>query len=198
MKFQSERLLFREFNKDDYHLFSSVFSNEQVMKYAYMDRITDENEMITYFNKVLENCVSGTSEKRNAYEFAVFLQGEESFIGFAGILIGYHFSKIKHGEIGYFLLPQYWGKGFATEIAETLTDLCFRELKMHKVVASCNANNSPSEKIMKKIGMVKEGELRKERYKDSRWDNELRYSILVEEWKERAQRQLAGGALQTK
>ncbi len=56
---------------------------------------------------------------------------------------------------------------------------------MHKVVASCNANNYQSEKIMKKIGMVKEGLLRKERFKNGRWDDELRYGLLVEEWEGR-------------
>lgn len=35
---------------------------------------------------------------------------------------------------------------------------------------------------MKKAGMLKEGELRKVRFKNSRWDNEQHYSILMEEW----------------
>lgn len=184
MRFESKRLLFRDFIKDDYNLFSSIFSNEEVIKYAYMDQISDENEMTKYFNEVISNLT--ISQNRSSYEFAVFLRDEKTFIGFAIILIGYHLSRIKHGEIGYFLLPQYWGKGYATEIAETLTDVCFRKFKIHKVVASCNANNSQSEKIMKKIGMTKEGELRKERFKNGNWYNEIRYGILVEEWENKA------------
>lgn len=180
MKFASDRLLFREFIHDDFQYFSSIFSNDEVMKYAYMDRIQDENEMTEYFSKILNNV--GINQSRNSYEFAVFLRDEKTFIGLAIIEVGYHFSRAKYGEIGYFLLPKYWGKGYATEIAEAITDFCFIELKFHKVVASCNANNSQSEKIMKKIGMTKEGELRKERYKNSNWDNEIRYGLLVEEW----------------
>jgi [ribosomal protein S5]-alanine N-acetyltransferase len=180
MKFQSERLLFREFKPEDYPYFSSVFSDEQVMKYAYMNQITDKGKMKSYFNQVIAN--NGMAEKRNAYEFAVFLSAEGSFIGFADIMLRYHDTKIKHGELGYFLLPEFWGNGFATEIAETLDEVCFRELKLHKVIACCNANNLQSENVMKKTGMVKEGEFRKERFKNGRWDNELRYSLLVEEW----------------
>lgn len=182
MEFQSERLLFREFGTDDYHLFSSVFSDENIMEYAYMDRITNEGDMLSYFSQVIEN---NTAQKRSSYDFAVFLLSDGSFIGFADILIRYHFSLVKHGEIGYFLLPEFWGKGFATEIAGILTEICFNDLKMHKVIASCNANNPQSEKVMIKIGMAKEGEFRKERYKNGRWDNELRYGILVEEWEEK-------------
>ena len=182
MDFQSERLTFREFETKDYDLFSSVYSNGQIMRYAYMDQINSEEEMIEYFNNVLKN--NKDEKKRSIYELAVFLKKERFFIGIAVILMGYHISKVKHGEIGYFLLPQFWGKGYATEISKTLTGICFRELKVHKVAASCNVNNTSSENIMKKIGMIKEGELRKERYKDGGWHNELRYGILKEEWKE--------------
>ncbi|MDP4115662.1 MAG: GNAT family protein [Bacteroidota bacterium] len=172
--------MLREFQYDDYKLFSSVFSNEKIMEYAYMDCITDENKMKEYFNKVLNNC--DTMENKNSYEFAVFTSTDEVFIGFADIEIKYHGAKVKSGEIGYFLLPDYWGKGYATEIAKRLIELCFNELKMPKVVASCNSNNFSSENVMKKVGMVKEGEFRKERYKNGKWDNELRYGILIEEW----------------
>lgn len=181
MEFRSERLLFREFGTDDYQLFSSVFSNEQIMKYAYMDQIDNESDMLAYFNQVIEN---NSSEKRNSYEFAVFLSSDGSFIGYAVILLHYHLSHVKDGEIGYFLLPQFWGNGYATEIAGILTEICFKDFKLHKVVASCNINNPRSEKIMIKVGMLKEGEFRKERFKNGRWDNELRYGILAEEWEE--------------
>ncbi|TYQ18143.1 UNVERIFIED_CONTAM: ribosomal-protein-alanine N-acetyltransferase [Acetivibrio alkalicellulosi] len=185
MKFKSERLLFRDFIKDDYDLFSSIFSNEEVMRYAYMDQINDISEMTEYFNQVINNVT--VTQNKSSYEFAVFLKDEQNFIGFADILIDYHCSRVKHGEIGYFLLPQYWGQGYATEIAEVHTDFCFTEIKTHKVVASCNANNPQSERIMKKIGMTKEGEFRKERFKNGNWDNDIRYGILVEEWKDKSQ-----------
>jgi len=75
--------------------------------------------------------------------------------------------------------------GYGTEIASALLNICFSKLQMYKVVASCNLQNSQSENIMKKIGMTKEGQFRKVRYKNGRWDDELRYSILLEEWKEK-------------
>lgn len=183
MEFSSERLYFREFEPSDYDRYASIFSNDLVMRYAYMDKIADESEMKANFNQVVKN--SANTGKRDSYEFAVFLASNDKFIGWACILVNYHFSRVNFGEIGYFLLPDYWGEGYATEIARTLADICFTRLHMHKVAASCNVNNPRSENVMKKIGMLKEGELRKERYKDGRWDNELRYGILLEEWEDR-------------
>lgn len=107
-----------------------------------------------------------------------------NFTGFADIEIHNKNSNGGCGEIGYFLLPSFWGNGFATEIANTLIKMCFRQINLHRIVASCNANNLQSEKIMKKVGMIKEGEFRKARFKNGQWDNEMRYSILIDEWKE--------------
>lgn len=183
MRLQSPRLTLREFQPEDYHLFSSVFSNPAVMQYAYMDCITNEDAMLSFFNKVMENNIA--TQKRANYEFAVFLSETKEFIGFADVEIKYHHTKAKHGEIGYFLLPQYWGRGFAVEIAQTLIEQCFEQLNLHKVVASCNADNYASEKVMKKVGMIREGKLRKERYKNGKWDDELRYGILIGEWVEK-------------
>lgn len=87
-----------------------------------------------------------------------------------------------YSEIGYFLLKDFWGKGYAAEIAARLIDYCFEELKLHKVYASCNASNIQSEKVMFKSGMIKEGVLRKQRFKNSQWRDEIRYSIIVDEW----------------
>lgn len=183
MDFYSKRLFLRALQEDDYPLFSSVFSNEEVMKYAYMDQITEQNDMDRYFRSIMDS--DEVNQTRDVYILPAFLRENGDFIGFGEIIVNYHLSKVKFGEIGYFLLPRYWGSGYATEIAEVLTEKCFRELKMHKVVATCNANNASSENIMKKIGMVKEGQLRKERFKNGNWDDELRYSILIEEWESR-------------
>lgn len=180
MKFRSERLEYREFTENDFSLFYSVFSNAQVMRYAYIDKVDCEEELRPYFKRVLSNNI--THENRQAYEFAINFN--DSFIGFADIEIHTKNSAGGCGEIGYFLLPGFWGSGYATEIARSLTAICFKQLGLHRVTARCNANNLKSENIMKKVGMVKEGELRKTRFKNGQWDDEKNYSILLEEWKE--------------
>jgi len=180
MEYNSERLIFKEFNEEDFDLFSSVFSNEQVMKYALLNRYSCKEDLLPYFEEVLEN--NKTINNRKAYEYAVYLSSNGDFIGFADIEVFNQNNFGGCGEIGYFLLPEFWGNGFATEIANLLLNICFSNLKLHRVSASCNSNNLQSEKVIKKIGMKKEGELRKTRLKNGNWDNELKYSILVEEW----------------
>jgi ribosomal-protein-alanine N-acetyltransferase len=181
MYFNSERLTFKEFQEQDFPLFYSVFSNEQIMKYALNDRYCSEDESVAYFSEILMN--NSALENRRAYEFAVYLSSDNTFIGFADIEKHYQGSIPVNGEIGYFLLPEFWGYGYATEIARKLIDICFSFINLHKVVARCNANNFHSERVMKKAGMTKEGEFRKARFKNGQWDNELHYGILIEEWR---------------
>jgi ribosomal-protein-alanine N-acetyltransferase len=182
MQFQSERLIFREYTEEDFEIFYRLFSNEQVMKYAFMDRYSSKEDVLVYFRQVLEN--NNTVNNRKAYEYAVFLVSDGSFIGFADIMVYQSNQSGGCCEIGYFLLPDFWGRGYATEIASSLVGISFKFLNFHRVAASCNVNNHKSEKVMKKTGMVKEGEARKVRFKEGRWDNELQYSILIEDWKD--------------
>lgn len=180
MEFQSRRLLFREFEPGDYANFSSVFSDEQVMRYALMDVITEEAAMRSYFDKVLQN--NAAEKDRMAYEFAVFTITEPCFIGFADIDLEVGNPMGMEGNIGYFLLPDFWGKGYATEMASALLDFFFPRVRLQKITAWCNAENHASERIMQKAGMEKEGELRNARFKHGRWYNELQYGISYQTW----------------
>ncbi len=179
MTFHSERLTFRDFTPQDYPQFASVFSNPLVMRYAYRACITDEGEMHDYFETVLKNAAE---QPRMLYEFAVHIQSSGEFAGFADIHAEYILAGQRRAELGYFLLPEHWGRGYATEIARALVDVSFRTLGLHKVVGSCNEHNDASAQVMQKAGMRKEGVFRGERYKDGRWDDELRFGILKSDW----------------
>ncbi len=181
MNFTSRRLKYREFREEDFPLFYSVFSDEKIMRYAWIDSLKKEDEARAQFEKYLN--IDGKPGLNNTYAFAVFAKEDSSFVGFADIELYVSNSHVGCGEMGYFLLPGFWGKGYATEIAGRMMEFGFTGLKLHKVCARCDANNSASENVMKKAGMTKEGELRKVRFKNGAWDDEKHYGILVDEWK---------------
>lgn len=180
MYINTERLILREYSNEDFPLFRSVYTNEEIMKYAYVNVYNKEDDIRSYFDKVLVDYTR--NENRNAYEYAVIERNTGKYIGSADIDVQIKNQYGGFGEIGYFLLKQFWGKGFATEIASALITFCFRELKFHKVCASCNTLNINSENILKKVGMTKEGVIRKVRYKNKQWFDEFRYGIIIDEW----------------
>jgi len=68
MEYNSERLVFRIFEEEDFDLFCLVFSNRDVMRYALLDAYASKKEMRPYFETVLRN--NQAAEDRRAYEYA--------------------------------------------------------------------------------------------------------------------------------
>jgi RimJ/RimL family protein N-acetyltransferase len=61
-------------------------------------------------------------------------------------------------EIGYRYLPIAWGRGIATEAARRVLDHGFRVLGHDPIVGVTNPANYPSQRVLQKIGLRREGE----------------------------------------
>ncbi|WP_432407681.1 GNAT family N-acetyltransferase [Wukongibacter sp. M2B1] len=114
------------------------------------------------------------------FELAVIEKCSGKLIGICGL----HISDKENngGWIGYCINKPYWGKGYGTEIAENLLKLGFRKFELHRIYATCHPSNVASERILQKIGMKKEGYMRKDvRFKGG-WRDSLLYAILEDEY----------------
>ena len=60
-------------------------------------------------------------------------------------------------EIGYFLKPSAWGKGYATEVCKRLLEFAFQDSPLTELVASVNENNVASRNVLEKSGFVESG-----------------------------------------
>ncbi len=58
-----------------------------------------------------------------------------------------------HYELSYELLPQFWGKGFGSEVAMEVLRYGFEELGLEKIYAETQTKNAASVKLLRKIGM---------------------------------------------
>jgi len=63
-------------------------------------------------------------------------------------------------EVGYFLRPSAWGRGYATEICKRLLQFAFQELPLDEVVASVDDGNAASQKVLEKSGLINRGRTR--------------------------------------
>lgn len=92
----------------------------------------------------------------------------------------------RQAEIGWVLDPVYAGRGLATEAVEALLRLCFEDLGVHRVVASCYALNEASWRLMERVGMRRETRtLRSHLHRARGWSDLLGYALLDQEWHER-------------
>ena len=92
--------------------------------------------------------------------------------------VGFTWIEVGTAELGYFLEPEYWGRGLAVEAAGLVLALVF-DLGGKVIFATCDARNASSESVMKKLGMHKVPERDPQR---------LRYLIDEPAWSERLRR----------
>ena len=83
------------------------------------------------------------------YEFAVLLG--KKHIGSVNL---YFDTAPDLGELGWLFLPEYQGRGYATEAAKGLLEWGNAHLGIKHFIAHCDAENLASQGVMRKLGMV--------------------------------------------
>ena len=69
-----------------------------------------------------------------------------------------HTTKFGHPEVEleWFIDPDAWGRGYATEMARAVLDHGFATLELARIVGVTHPDNLPSQRVLRKIGMREE------------------------------------------
>lgn len=90
------------------------------------------------------------------------------------------------GEMGWSIARSAWGRGLATEAAQAVLDGAFQTYsQLHRIRAMADARNAASQRVMEKIGMIKEGTLRQNRVARGVLIDEAWFGLLRPEWEAR-------------
>jgi len=75
------------------------------------------------------------------------------------------------------------GLGLATEAVQTQIRVCFDDLQLRRVIASCFAANEPSWRLMERVGMRREAHRSRDAlHRDGHWYDTFDYALLSDEW----------------
>ncbi len=61
-------------------------------------------------------------------------------------------------EIGYGILPEYWGNGYMTEAVKAVSEWAFLQTGVNCITAETEEDNIASQKVLIKSGFIKTGE----------------------------------------
>jgi len=145
--FETARLGFKAWTRDDIDDFFELSSDPQVMR---------------YFPKTLSRKEAGNTVDRliQCYEdhgytyYRVHLLSSVRFIGFIGIACQTYESPITPcTDIGWRLIPAAWGNGYATEGARVCLARAFEVHDLPQIYSMAVHSNHASFSVMKKIGM---------------------------------------------
>lgn len=122
----------------------------------------------------------GAFDRGEAVTFAVTLRETGDLVGAVGLILS---EKDGNAELGYWVGVPYWGQGYATEAASAVVGFAFSALGLHRVHAGVFSRNKASAKVLRKVGLKREGRLRHHHLKWGRYLDLDRFGILEGEWR---------------
>lgn len=111
---------------------------------------------------------------REDLTLSIYSRDTKTFIGSTGL----HQANwnVPSFHIGYWVLPEFEGQGLISESTNALTRYAFNVLKARRIEIRCDASNSRSLAVMKRLGYVQEGILKNQDVQES---GELRDTIVT-------------------
>lgn len=157
---ETERLFLKRYSEDDRNQFIKLFTDNSVMKYV-GDGVMTEAQAEAFWNKLFAELYP-----QGYHIWAVLTKEDSNYIGHAGIYR--RPTRKEDWEFVYFLNPKFWGKGYATEIAQQLVKFGFEELKLPEVFATVDEEHQDSIRVLEKAGM---------KFERFEFDEEGRFSV---------------------
>lgn len=146
---ETERLILREIlPSDDEHLFI-LDRDPEVHKYLGNNPVTEIEQICTIIANIRQQYIDFGIGR-----WAVIEKESNLFIGWSGIKfyntpINNH---IDFYELGYRFIPDFWGKGYATETAKAWLDYGFQNFETNEIYAMTNIHNMNSKNVLQKVG----------------------------------------------
>lgn len=142
--FETERLLIRPFEPRDLEAVFVMRSDEELMRYirpVQHDRAEAENWI---------KLVSSRWQSDRIGFCAVIEKESGRFAGWCGL---WQLKETLEIEVGYALMAEFRGRGYALEAARGCLDYGFNELGLNKIVAVARPENRASWTVMERLGM---------------------------------------------
>jgi ribosomal-protein-alanine N-acetyltransferase len=141
----TERFLLRPLSVTDENDIFLLRSDERVLRYTDMVKAETIKDAQQFINKINNGIAAG----KCAYWAITTIDSGK----FAGTICLWNFNDEKTtAEIGYALLPEYFGKGIMQEIMPISISYAFKELKLKIISADVHPDNIRSVQLLKKFG----------------------------------------------
>jgi len=146
----TQRLTLRRFTPADGELAFRLYGDERVMHFigGPLDR---EACAALFQTRVLDYYAQNAG-------LGIFATLERA----SGACVGVHLLNHIQGEslvqVGYLLYPEFWGCGYATEMAKGLLAYGYRTLGLEQIVGIVDLPNLASQRVLAKAGLRRNGE----------------------------------------
>lgn len=149
----TEHLRLRPIERGDLDVLATLYADPRVMRFSL--GLLDREQTRVKLDRILESMAS-----RGWDSFVIELLDDDRFVGIVG-LAPQTVDGVEEIELGYRLMPEFWGRGLATEAACACRDYAFKTLGMPRIISIIEAANSGSIRVAEKVGLCFENETHK-------------------------------------
>ena len=144
---KTDRLMLRQWQEEDLEPLARLNTDPRVMEFLLAPLTREESAArLEAYRKHIREHGWGL--------WAVSVPGVSDFIGWIGLWpIGFEAHFTPAIEVGWRLLPEFWGYGYATEGARASLRYGFEVLKLGEIVSITVPANVRSRRVMERLGM---------------------------------------------
>lgn len=150
-KLETKRLYLRLLTLDDAEDVYTHFADPRITEFMDIEPCRDLQQAIEIITYHIED---------RGCRFGIYEKDSHQFVG----TCGYHYIRDSKNqliaEVGFDLAKAYWGKGFMTEVMQTIVDYGFKELGFDLIDATVDSENQKSLALMHKLGFTQSQELK--------------------------------------
>jgi RimJ/RimL family protein N-acetyltransferase len=148
---ESERLYCRPFTMDDLDGFHGLNGSEEVMKFIRPVISWEQSR------EKLKNTIEEYLTKPELLRYALVEKNSHEFVG---CFVIFPLENSDDTQLGYSLLPPYWGKGYASEMTGAGLQYIFTVLKLEKIFGVTRKDHIASQRVLIKNGFGLEKQYR--------------------------------------
>lgn len=171
---ETERLFMRPYDITDIPAVQNLANDKAIAETTFIPYPYTVEKVEEWINSHSELIKNG-----DVYPLAVMLKNENQLIGTMTIRIDKVHNK---GELAYWIGKDFWGQGFATEMAKAMLAFGFNELNLNRIWAPVMKKNIASAKVMQKIGLSYEGTLKEDVLRWGNYEDVEVYGMLKKDY----------------
>ncbi len=167
---KTKRLIFRQITPTDIQNIYKGLSNPKVIKYygISFDSLEATEEQMIWYRDLEQN--------ETGIWWAICSLDNNVFYGAGG------FNNLnkehKKAEIGFWLLPEFWGQGFMQEAFPLICDYGFNKLDLNRIEGFVDSENTNCKKAVERLNFKFEGTMRDCEIKEGKYLSVAIYSKL--------------------
>lgn len=172
--FVSDSFLLRPIVMDDIEFVFKGLSHPEVIKYygVSYDSLEATKEQMEWYESLHANHTGAW--------WAIVSLDKNEFYGAVGI--NNYQPEHRKAELGYWLLPEYWGRGLMQVATKIIVDFVFESFHLNRLEATVEPENTASKVLLQRLGFQYEGCMRQTEIKNGQYIDLEMYARLKNDY----------------